>query len=130
MDEGTKLLNECQGFWELLQGKIEFRCHEFNLGELRKQKDWSVWENHPGVYYFLENDNVVYIGRALAGTGLGARVHVQINAFGDHKWDRVIRNDEIIVGVICLDKDKWYIASALEVYLIDKLKPEFNKRIQ
>lgn len=98
------------------------------IDDLRSNPKWGEWSRKRGVYYFQKEDDVVYVGRALRS--LGSRVQSQINSFGDPKWDHIINNKDIIVGVICLDDDLWYLASALEIYFIDKLQPEFNKRLQ
>ena len=132
MSDTERLQAELQTFGESLRSGIAYKCYNFKLEDLRSEgSDWGAWEKSPGVYYFVENGRIVYIGRALLSTGLGARVRVQIESFGDPKWNRVIKNKHVVVGVICLAASKWYMAAALEVYLIDRFEmPEFNKRIQ
>jgi hypothetical protein len=107
-------------------GRYEHSLEQLHAGE----GHWDAWEKSAGVYYFVKNNEIVYVGRALQNTGLGTRVYTQINSTGDPKWDRVIKNKQVTVGVICLPKDKWYMAASLEIYLIDKLKPEFNRKVQ
>ena len=121
-----------EAFQEMLKNEIINKCHEFTIEELRKEKSkWKEWENESGIYYFVEEGSIVYIGRALKNTGLGSRVKDQIESFEDPKWCRIIKNDQVIVGIVCIKKEMWYMTSSLELYLIDKLKElEFNKRIQ
>ena len=97
---------------------------------MNKEKKWNEWENESGIYYFVEEGSIVYIGRALPGTGLKSRVKDQIESFEDPKWDRIIKNHQVIVGIVCISEEMWYMTSSLELYLIDKLNPEFNTRIQ
>ena len=98
------------------------------IGQLRQNKKWGEWSTRKGVYYFQDSGVIVYVGLALVT--LGSRVNDQINAFGDPQWDKVIRNDDVMVGVIPFPEDCWFISSAFEAFLIDKLKPNFNKRRQ
>lgn len=125
-------MNEHIGaFLQFLKHDIISQCHKFTLEELRKEKSkWNEWENESGIYYFVEEGSIVYVGRALPSTRLGSRVNDQIEAFGDPKWCRIINNPQVIVGIVCIYEKMWYMSSSLELYLIDKLKPEFNKRVQ
>ncbi len=127
MSEIEDLLN---GFKESLKNIKAFEWHEFTIKELNEQKEWEEWSSKIGVYIFKEKEKIVYVGRAL--NTLGSRVYSQINSFGDPEWNRVIKNNENTVKVICMENDMRHIASALEVYLIEKIdpRPEFNKRIQ
>lgn len=85
--------------------------------------------NEPGIYYFLQNNMVKYVGRALPSVGLKKRIQVQISAYGDIAWDSIINDEEVEIGVIIFKHEDWYFTSALEHYLIEKLeKPIFNKR--
>ena len=96
----------------------------------RSSATYSDWSSASGVYFFEQEGRVQYIGRALPGTGLKARVHNQCNAFGDEKWDTVIKNDGVptTVGVISLSSVDWYWAAALEAYLISRCQPPHNRR--
>ena len=117
-------------FKESLKNVGVTKIHEFTIKELTKQKKWGEWSYKQGVYIFKEKEKIVYVGRAL--TTLGSRVYGQIRAFGDPDWDRIIKNSLNTVIVICVHDNMRPIASALEVFLIEKIKPrpEFNKRIQ
>lgn len=125
------LKEQIDAFNGMLKNEIKPKSHEFTIEELRKEKSkWNEWENESGIYYFVEEGSIVYIGRALKSTGLGSRVKDQIEAFGDPKWDRIIKNHQVIVGIACINKEMWFMTSSLELYLIDKIKPEFNNRVQ
>ena len=104
----------------------------FPIGSLRDKKSTTYveWANASGVYFFEQGDTVQYIGRALRGTGLRARVHNQCTSFGDEKWDRIIKNESVstTVGVVYLPENEWYWAAALEAFLIAKCRPPYNKR--
>ena len=126
------LKEQIDAFLRILKNEIKFQYYEFTIEELRnEERKWDAWKNESGIYYFVEEGSIVYIGRALKSTGLGSRVKDQIEAFGDPKWDRIIKNHQVIVGIVCINEEMWFMTSSLELFLIDKLKqPEFNKRIQ
>jgi hypothetical protein len=83
-----------------------------------------------GIYYFVQENKVKYVGRALPSVGLKSRILNQMNAFGDKEWDCVIKDTHTEIGVIMFnDIEQWHFISALEHYLIEKLeRPVFNKR--
>lgn len=83
-----------------------------------------------GIYYFVQENKVKYVGRALPSVGLKSRIINQMNAFGDKEWDCVIKDIHTEIGVIIFnDIEQWHFISALEHYLIEKLeRPVFNKR--
>ncbi len=94
--------------------------------------DFASWRSQSGVYYFVLRGKLRYVGRALRGTGLLARMKSQSRAYGGRDgWDHVIKNRATKVGAIVVsDDDLWYMAAALEAFLIARLKPkpQFNKR--
>lgn len=96
----------------------------------KKSTTYGEWAHASGVYFFEQGDTVQYIGRALPGTGLRARVHNQCTSYGDEEWDRIIKNDTLptTVGVVYLPEEEWYWAAALEAFLIAKCHPPYNKR--
>lgn len=83
-----------------------------------------------GIYIFIQDGIVKYIGRALPTVGLRKRILVQINAFGDEDWDMVIKDNNTEIGVYSfMDSNQWYFIGALEQFLIEKIgKSYFNKR--
>ena len=94
----------------------------------RKSEAYAGWATSPGIYFFERAPEILYIGRALRGTGLRARVHNQCTSFGDPAWDRVVKDGSTIVGVIPLESAEWFWAASLEAFLIGVLSPPFNKR--
>lgn len=109
----------------------EFEILSCTMDELRNVKrGLQQWNNKAGVYYFLQNNEVKYVGRATPNKGLGSRVYEQGNAFGGKDgWDEVITDSSVKCGLIVFnDNEDWHWLASLEVLLIDKLKPRFNKR--
>jgi hypothetical protein len=78
-----------------IQGLVIPQEFEFTIDQLRNPElVWFDWERSPGVYCFLQKDIVQYVGRATLSVGLGSRIHNQIYAFGDPKWDLIIKDRE------------------------------------
>jgi hypothetical protein len=88
-----------------------------------------------GCYAHLINDSVVYIGLAIGksygGSGIGARVSKYWKKSTNYSITNPIYDSKIndINGIITLpfSEDNFYVAAALEVYLIQKLKGLRNK---
>ena len=120
--------NYLNSFVDSLKNINITEVNEISIRELRSKKEWADWSRKIGVYLFIEDGKVVYVGRAL--NSLGSRVHNQITSLGDSKWNAIITNDDNTVVVICIEGNMRYLASALEIYLIDSIKPRFNKKIQ
>jgi hypothetical protein len=110
-----------------LQNIVEL---EFTIGQLRNSDEaWKEWEKEPGIYCFVQKDQVQYVGRATPSVGLGSRVYNQINAFGNRKWDQVIQDDSTFCKVFVFKRDDWHWLASLELNLIEKLeRPPFNKK--
>jgi hypothetical protein len=103
----------------------------FGIADLQNTKrSLQPWNNKAGIYYFVQGNEVKYVGRATPNVGLGARVYQQVNAFGGSDgWDDIINDGTVRCGLIVFhDNDDWHWLTALEVLLIDKLRPQFNKR--
>lgn len=123
------LADELRKFVNTLKSFNVDSYYEHSIGDLRKDDEsWINWKDKPGVYVFIQDGCFKYVGRALTN-GLGSRAYEQINGFGDPDWDIVIKDDNTIIGFICLKIDDWFVATALEAYLINLLNPPFNKRI-
>jgi hypothetical protein len=127
--------NELLGLVEEFSSQLTAGLNKVNrkatLEEIRENTHFlDGLKQEYGVYYFLQNGLVKYVGRALPSVKLRSRVLSQINAFNDAKWDTVIKGENVEIGVITfMEPAQWYFASALEHYLIEKLeKPVFNKR--
>lgn len=121
-------LNE---FSTLLSGGLSYSRRKEILQNITTKPDFNAeLRSACGVYYFIQEGKVQYVGRALPSVGLRARIVNQVTAFGDMKWDTVINDMKTEVGVIIFENPaQWYFISALEHYLIEKLgKPSFNKR--
>jgi excinuclease UvrABC nuclease subunit len=103
----------------------------YSIQDLRSKQSaaYTDWASHPGVYFFEQKGAVQYIGRALPRTGLRARVHNQCTAFGDPRWDRVIKDPATVVGVIVLPRAEWYWTAALEPFLIERCSPPHNRKV-
>jgi hypothetical protein len=103
-----------------------FERRSFSVGELRADSNWP-WGYAFGVYCFLVDGKVVYVGRA-AGKTIGERLWDQLRSTSDPDWASVVSTDENVVEVFLVDKDSAHLACGLECFLIAKLKPEFNLR--
>jgi excinuclease UvrABC nuclease subunit len=101
-----------------------------SISEARDKKKLRSfeWAQSVGIYLFVQDDQLKYVGRALSSTGLLRRVHEQANARGDKKWDDVIQPDATVVGVLPLTGQDEIWAASLEVHLIESFKPTFNMR--
>jgi excinuclease UvrABC nuclease subunit len=86
----------------------------------------------PGVYLFCSGEgNFLYIGECLGK--LGNRVWAHIGKSGEandpypnaKSWIKESKPD-IAIYTIALPEDHWFLAPALEKYLIKTLKPENN----
>ncbi|WP_312117642.1 hypothetical protein [Brevibacillus reuszeri] len=98
------------------------------LREIKSEK--QSWNQHPGIYYFAQNDVIKYVGKANLDTGLRRRIYNQIEAFGEvDRWDTVIKDDSVTCGMIVFPSDDWQWIATLELLLIEKLRPEYNKRL-
>ncbi|ASA21942.1 hypothetical protein [Paenibacillus donghaensis] len=124
------LLNLTDDFLAEFKTSFMVSNRKESLGNIRMDNVFlNSLKTETGIYYFLQDDKVKYVGRALPSVGLRSRIINQITAFGDLKWDAVIHDSNVVIGVIIIKKEYWYFISALEHYLIEKLgNPEFNKR--
>ncbi len=89
-----------------------------------KEYLWKLdWASKPGVYLFFKNDQIKYVGRALTTT-LANRIFEQSTAFGDPKWDAVIKDPNTTIAVIVLEVADAHITASLEAYLIAEFRSE------
>lgn len=126
---------DLQSFVDLFSLKVnhglELTYRKESLENIRQDSTFTdELKTESGIYYFIQDGIVNYVGRALPSVGLRKRILIQINAFGDENWDKVIMDNSIEVAVFIFnDLEQWYFISALEHYLIEKLeRPIFNKR--
>lgn len=98
-----------------------------NLRDIKSTK--QAWWHKAGVYYFVQDGIVKYVGKANLRTGLRKRIYNQIEAFGEpERWDTVISDSSVKVGMFIFPDDDWHWIAGLEVLLIDKMSPQFNYR--
>ncbi len=114
-------------FLSALEDNPGFAKLSFSVGELRADSNWP-WGKAHGVYCFVVDDEVVYVGRALGKT-LGERLWDQLRSTSDPKWEPVVTRDENRVEVFSVPREWAFLGAALEPYLIDKLKPRLNSRV-
>lgn len=98
----------------------------YDVSALRADSNWS-WASIPGVYLFVRDDEVLYVGRALRT--VGARLWSHLQSREDEVWAAVLDDPATRVEVIAVDDRQLFLAAALEVFLIERLKPRFNSRI-
>lgn len=124
------LTTEVAQFMDEVVAFSGFTDTTYTAGELRANSNWE-WGYAHGVYCFIHHGEVVYVGRAL--TTLGIRIADQLRSQSDPAWARIVTDDSTEIRVFAVkeaEKDKAYMASALEAYLINRLKPRVNSRSQ
>jgi hypothetical protein len=126
MDESQSLSAMLKGFADSARCISGFSAAEYPIPKIRSEDSWP-WAGGVGVYYFKNSSGMLYIGRALPGTKLGARVSSHLQP-GNDTWDTSISQDDAILGIIRVPDDQWYFAASLELYLMDGLNPPFNKK--
>ncbi|MDZ4180940.1 MAG: hypothetical protein U1E29_17195 [Coriobacteriia bacterium] len=110
-----------------LSGHPQFERLSFTASELRADSNWP-WAYVHGVYCFVVDGKVVYVGRAL-GCTIGQRLWDQLRSVSDPAWAAVVESDDTRIEVFATDREWAFLGAALEVYLIDRLKPSFNLRV-
>jgi len=136
---------------DLKQRTRIFRDRHWDPERLGAAPSWSKpWRfqggipNHnlPGCYALLRGDELVYIGTGAGkgklkyiGHGLGSRLHnycsrdftVKAKDLASRRYKPTARASGITaVATIGFDAQYWYMASALEAFLIDRLHPARN----
>ncbi|MGU3469867.1 hypothetical protein ACLBWT_01715 [Paenibacillus sp. D51F] len=105
---------------------------KINIEDIRTtKKRLQIWGNKPGIYFFVQDSIIKYVGRATPRIGLAQRVYEHSNAFGGlDGWDNVIGDPTVTIGIFTFDDtEDWHWLASLEVLLMDRLKPQFNKRL-
>jgi len=93
--------------------------------------DWpKTWPDNerPGVYVLLnEREEILYIGKS--GVCIGSRLNAHFH-YGPNR-ECVPYSAELssvrFIWTIGFPKDKWFLSTALEEYLIAELDPDLNK---
>lgn len=115
------------GFGDALASHPGFGRRSFSASELLRDPKWD-WGYDHGVYCFIANGEVAYVGRALGST-LGERLWDQLRSTSDPAWAAVVNGDDTRIEVFTVDREHAFLGAALEAYLIDALNPDFNSRI-
>jgi hypothetical protein len=87
-----------------------------------------------GCYAHLKGDDIVYIGVAISdsneGSGLGSRISnywkFVKSENGDRFYEPTVNGIDSII-TLPFNTENFYLAAALEIYLIQKLKPSKNR---
>jgi len=116
-----------QRFDRILATHPEFKRHSFTVGELNADSHWP-WGYAHGVYCFVVEGKVVYVGRAL-GCTIGQRLWDQLRSTSNPEWEQVVTRGENRVEVFAVDREWAFLGAALEAYLIEQLAPRFNSRV-
>lgn len=89
--------------------------------------------DEPGCYVFADaQGNILYVGKSSRREGMGDRIW--------EKWGRQARTGEAVpfpdakawvmpgvsVRAVAVPRDHWFLAPALEAFLIDRLGPSMN----
>jgi hypothetical protein len=122
----SELDRNIAAFSTALSEHPQFERHSFTAAELRADSNWP-WARVYGVYCFLVDGKVVYAGRAL-GCTIGQRLWDQLRSVSDPAWAAVVESDDTRIEVFATDREWAFLGAALEAYLIDRLKPSFNRR--
>lgn len=127
-DHIASLLN---GFVDRINELQEVKYYGFTIAQFKtlKEGEWETWGSNPGIYYFIRNGQIEYVGRALNSNGLKRRVDEQLKLTGQ-AWDEITFDPNTWIGIYAFHATDWHWVKSVEVYLIDKLvpKPTFNKR--
>lgn len=88
------------------------------------------WWHKAGVYFFIQDGIVKYVGKANLGTGLRKRIYNQIEAFGEtNRLDTVISDSSVKVGLFIFPDNDWHWIASLELMLLDNIRPVMFKRL-
>jgi hypothetical protein len=136
----------------LKSGTREFFSRHWDRRRLGPAPTWSsAWEflggipnnDRPGCYVLLQGEDVVYIGSAVGkgkarypNSGLGGRLQAYCSRdFSVKASDVASRrykptataNGVTALATIGFETKHWYLATALELFLIDRLRPKRNR---
>lgn len=98
------------------------------IATLQHKGPYPPWAAEFGIYLFVLDGTVMYIGRALR-TSLGQRVRLQCLSFNDARWDEVIKNAATEVVVVPVPRNEWYLAASIEAALNVQHQPPKGKRV-
>lgn len=86
-------------------------------------------KNECGIYYFIQDNIVTYLGAALPSVGLRNRLFSQLNATGYSKWDQLITDDKLEIGVMLFKKEHAHLISDLEYFIVSKLGKKSSNEV-
>ena len=80
------------------------------------------WSAAPGVYVFVNDDKIQYVGKAMALTGLASRAYNQSQP-GEIQWNNFLASPSasIVLYALPIDEDVW--APSFECWLINHFAP-------
>ena len=122
------LAEQTQDFMTEIAQFTGFSERVYEVGELLDNRKWD-WGYSQGVYCFISQEEVAYVGRALGKT-VGQRIWDQLMSQEDPAWKAIVTDRKAQVRVFAVERKDAYMASAFEAFLIDRLKPRFNLRKQ
>jgi hypothetical protein len=128
MSTETELIKAINEFFSYLkQINHESATYTINEFEALSKATPPKWTGKHGVYYFVMNGEVQYVGKAHS-LPLRRRTRQQLKPTGKD-WDTVAESTDTTIGIIAFDNDEGFWCASLEAYLIDRLWPiPFNKR--
>lgn len=125
--EVSRTLTEIVRFTNRHRIDAEFHLH--TVGQLQGETEvpdpyWAKFEKYPGVYLIFDvsQSAVRYIGMSERDTG--SRLYRWL--FKENKVNDVLQSGDIVLSVVL--REQFYMAPALESYLIQKLRPVLNVR--
>ena len=95
------------------------------VNELRENLKRS-WSDSPGVYYFTQDSDVVYVGSAIGWRALGNRIWDYTRKKSE-EWVSILEDPNTSVNIVAFENCDWYWPVSLEALLIAKLKPPLNR---
>jgi hypothetical protein len=101
--------------------------HAVSTLRVRRRDMPAKWRDMFGIYAFVQDGEVVYVGRAARDT-LAHRIHDQMRDRGDPTWNAVLSDEATFVEVFPFEERDWIWVPSLEVFLIQEGVPTHNKR--
>lgn len=118
---------------ELKMKLDELSTHIPYLRNIEISNEWIIDKDNPlsfpnsefpGVYFFTDfNEEVIYIGKA--SSGLGSRLGAYIGKENIKKDQKIDEAKSIFT--IKIEKDLFFLAPAIEEFLIYSLNPKINR---
>jgi hypothetical protein len=136
MIEPTGLRDAIDEFLSHLRAPPAVEYHGRTLQDLDDGEAWKPWGRQSGIYVFATaSGDGVYVGRALArssSSDLGARVLIHSQSWPtdpDRGRCSFIAERANLLWAVTFPAEAWVWLASLEVFLIDRLDPPFNRRV-